>query len=100
MLQTDPAQRPEMEEVWRITRSVFDHQHHQSRSTHLMSEQAADKLLFLAAELRRQTEARKVLTLSPPLPPLHGAPESKQMTWMPAAVAPPNDGQLVLLLSS
>lgn len=60
MLQTDPAQRPSMEDVWQITRGVFDQQHYVSRSTHLMSEQAVDKITLLAFELRRQASAREV----------------------------------------
>jgi len=65
MLQTDPARRPEMEEVWRITRGFFEHQHQASRSTHLICEQATDKLTLLATEVRRQLLARQAIS-SPP----------------------------------
>jgi hypothetical protein len=60
MLQTDPELRPEMEEVWQVTRSVFDHQHQASRSTHLTCEMAMDKVTLLATEVQRQRNAREV----------------------------------------
>mmetsp|Transcript_46378 Transcript_46378/g.115984 ORF Transcript_46378/g.115984 Transcript_46378/m.115984 type:complete len:671 (+) Transcript_46378:110-2122(+) len=74
MLQTDPELRPEMEEVWQVTRSVFDHQHQASRSTHLTCELAMDKITLLATEVQRQRAAREMLGGAAEELPLPGAP--------------------------